>query len=79
MVKIAKALVGPDARAQFFARDQRTRTLQQNLQYLERLFLELDAASRFTHLSGVEIGLKRSESDRPISIRHLLHPVLGKV
>jgi hypothetical protein len=79
MVKIAKALVRPYAGAQFFASDQHTRTLQQNLEHLEGLFLELDTATRFTDLSGVEVSLKRSEPDRPISIRHLGYPVFGKV
>ena len=76
MVKIAKAFVGPNAGAQLFAGDQDTRTLEQHLQYLEGLFLQLDAASRFTDLSSVEISLKRAEFDRSFSIRRLGYSVL---
>ena len=79
VVKIAEALVGPDAGAEFFAGDQAPGALEQNLKDLEGLILELDAATRFTDLSGVEIGLKCSKFDRAVSVRHLGYSVIEKV
>jgi hypothetical protein len=79
VVEVAEALVGPDAGAQLFATDQRAGALQQELQDLEGLILELDATSGFTDLSGVEIGLKGSETNRAISVGSLHYPVFRKV
>jgi hypothetical protein len=79
MVEIAEALFGPNSGLQFFASDQVTGVLKQNLEYLEGLLLKLDANSRFTDLSGVEICLKCPKPNRVGSILHLGYPVLGKV
>jgi hypothetical protein len=77
MVKVPEALLRPYARSKFLARNQLTGPLQQDLQHLKRLLLKLDPVSRFTHLSGVEISLKRAEPDCPVSVRYMRHSVLG--
>ena len=53
--------------------------LQQNLQYLEGLVLEFDAASRLADLSGGEIGFKRAKAYRPVPVIHRDLPVHREV
>jgi hypothetical protein len=79
MVEIAKALFRPNSGLQFFASDQVTWALKQNLEHLEGLLLKLDANSRFTNLSGVEICLKYPKPNRVGSIVHQGYSVPGKV
>jgi hypothetical protein len=75
MIEVAETSLGPDPRLQFLAGDQVAVMLQQNLQNLERLFLELDQASRLAELSGVEIDLEVSKPNHPLAV---LHPNLRR-
>jgi hypothetical protein len=68
VIKVSKALRGPDAGLQLIACDQNSGVLEQNLEHLERLLLELDAAAGFTNLSSVEIRLEWSEANRVVPV-----------
>jgi hypothetical protein len=80
VIEVAKILGWPYPGLQLVPGDHVARVLQQNLQHLEGLLLELDTASRFTHLSRVEISLKRSKPNRVrCPLRHLWFPAPGKL
>jgi hypothetical protein len=79
VVEVPKTVFRPDTGMQFLASDQVSRVLQQNLQYLEGLVLELDAASGLADLSGGEIGFKRPKAYRPVPVIQRDVPVLRKV
>ena len=71
MVKFNKRVFIPEALTKFVARNRGREVAQQQDQDLKRLLLELDTASRFTHLSGMEISLKSSKPNRAVPITPL--------
>jgi hypothetical protein len=79
VIEVTKIFRRPYPGLQLVACDHVARVLQQNLQHLERLLLELDTASRFTHLSGMEISLKRSKPNRAVPITPLWFSVPGRL
>jgi hypothetical protein len=79
VIEVTKILGRPYPGLQLVACDHVARVLQQNLQHLKGLLLELDTASRFTHLSGMEISLKRSKPNCAVPITPLWFRVPGKL
>jgi hypothetical protein len=56
---------GPNAAAQFLARDQLSRLLQQHGENLERLALQPDPQAAFRQLAGAKIDFESTEAQTP--------------
>jgi len=62
VVKIYERLRGPNSLLQFFPANHRTRVLQQNLEDLERLFLQSDPGSVLAQLSSLLVQFEGSKA-----------------
>src|SRR5579884_3405628 len=62
VVEIDEGIGGPEAVAEVFAGDDIARALEQDNQYLERLFLELDFAAIAKEFARADIGFEDSEA-----------------
>src|SRR6266700_4426345 len=73
MVEINKSVGGPDFLLHFLPGDDLLRTLQENLENLEWLFLEFDLGALFAQFASPEVQLKCREANCPtccVEIRH---------
>ncbi len=79
VVKVDEGIGRPILIAQLFACDYFARSLQQNSEYVEWLFLELDPDAPLAQLPGAQVHFERSKSQdcgRPRFKGHLQLPLV---
>jgi hypothetical protein len=73
VLEIDKGVVGPQALAEFLARNNGSGILEQDFQYLEGLRLQPDAYAMFPEHAFLEIQFERTESCGQSPSPRLLH------
>jgi hypothetical protein len=74
MVKIAKALLGPNELSEFLSGDQLAWTLYQGGKYFEGLLLQSNPSPVFPQFACLQIQLEPLKPDEVVHLFEVIHP-----